>query len=176
METVNVGIDSQCLSYLIDAVVDVEEPTDVLAEEKKSLIRAWFYQPGTFYVTETVVNECSDIRNSERRELHDRFIAPLFIDAPIRDRGKVKSNVKIYMNAHSKENDCRILAEAKDLGLNVLLSYDGDFVKRLSIVENAVTLIKPSDYWTSLGIPRGAAPETVPANSNPLASESWWRW
>ena len=88
----------------------------------------------------------------------------------------MENHVNTYMSDHSRENDCRILAEAKDLDLDVLLSYDRNFVKRLSGVEKAVTLIRPSDYWVSLGIPRGATPETVPANSNPLAAESWWRW
>lgn len=176
MRNLNVGVDSQCLSYLIDTVVGVEEPTDILAEEKKSLIRAWFYQPGTFYVTETVVKECSNIRNIERRELHDNFIAPLFVDAPIRDNSSVESRVKRYMKFHAKENDCRILAEARDLDLDVLLSYDSDFVRRLSLVEKEVILIKPSNHWANLGVLRGAAPETVPRNGNPLANTSWWQW
>ena len=99
----NVGIDSQCLSYLIDAVVDVEEPVDPLAEEKKSLIRTWFYLPGTFYVSETVVKECSKIRNSERRELHDRFIVPLFIDAPVRNSSAVEKQTAKYMERHAEK-------------------------------------------------------------------------
>ena len=128
------------------------------------------------FITETVVKECSKIRNAERRELHDRFIVPLFIDAPIKDGVNVESRVKTYMNTHPGENDCRILAEAKDLGLDVLLSYDRDFLRRLSGVKGAVCLIRPSEYWAGLDVPRGMAPETVPHISNPLSAESWWRW
>ena len=75
-----------------------------------------------------------------------------------------------------KKNDCLILAEAKDLGLDVLLSYDSDILKRLASVEKEVVLIRPSDYWNSLGVPRGADLQTVPHNTNPLSQKTWWRW
>ncbi len=75
----NVGLDSQCLSYLIDSVSDVAEPIDPLAEERKALIRVWFYTPGTFYVSETVLDEVAKIRDVDRRALHKGFVDPLFL-------------------------------------------------------------------------------------------------
>ncbi len=51
----HVGLDSQCLSYLLDGIVGVSEPTDSLAEEKKALLRSWFYKPGTFILSETAI-------------------------------------------------------------------------------------------------------------------------
>lgn len=74
-----VGLDSQCLSYLIDAVAGIEEPTDPLAEERKALIRVWFYTPETYYVLETVAKEVSAIRAVERREFHEDFVRPLSV-------------------------------------------------------------------------------------------------
>ena len=40
--TRHVGLDSQCLSYLLDGIAGISEPTDALAEEKKALLRTWF--------------------------------------------------------------------------------------------------------------------------------------
>ena len=74
-----VGLDSQCLSYLLDAVAEVQEPIDALAEERKALIRIWFYTPGTFYVSETVVKEVAAIRAADRREFHESFVRTLSV-------------------------------------------------------------------------------------------------
>ncbi len=71
----HVGLDSQCLSYLLYAIGGISEPTDLLAEEKKALLRSWFYKPGTFVLTETVISEVSRIRNIDRREFHESFIS-----------------------------------------------------------------------------------------------------
>ncbi len=175
MQERKVGLDSQCLSYLIDAIDGVEEPTDPLAEEKKALLRTWFYLPSTFYVSETVVSECADIRHIDRRELHEIFIRTGFLDLPIRDRAKVGERVAQLMKAHPEEPDCRILAEAEDLGLDTLLTYDRNFMKRLNSL-SVVTLACPSAFWDSLSIPRGVRPVTVPSTTNPLSKQSWWRW
>ena len=176
MEERKVGLDSQCLSYLIDAIVGVEEPTDPLADERKALLRAWFYMSGTFYVSETVVSECARIRNVDRQELHARFVMILFLDLPVCDSAAVVARATQLMAIHPKLNDCRVLAEAEDLGLDTLLTYDADFRRRLAPVSPVVAVTAPSAYWTSLDIPRGAHPQTMPHTTNPLRQQSWWRW
>ena len=173
---IGIVLDSQCLSYLIDATVNFDEPTGDLAEEKKALIRIWFYQPETFWVTETVVSECANISNTKRRKLHESFIKPLFVDLPIRDKSLVRKRAVAYMLFHPKENDCGILAEAVDQGAKVVLSYDGDFLKRLASVESLVSLLKPSEYWARLDIQPGSSPINVPHESNPLSTKGWWKW
>jgi hypothetical protein len=136
-----IGLDSQCLSYLLDSIAGINEPQDALAEEKKALLRIWFYQPGTFILGETVISE-----------------------------------VAYLQRAHPKPDDCRILAEAEELKLNFLLTYDHDFWRRLSAISSTTKLMKPSSYWSTLGILKGAAPVTVPHPTNPLSRQSWWRW
>jgi uncharacterized membrane protein len=74
MEERKVGLDSQCLSYLLDAIAGVEEPTDRLADERKALLRVWFYTSTTFYVSATVEAECARIRNVDSLERHERAI------------------------------------------------------------------------------------------------------
>lgn len=171
-----VGLDSQCLSYLLDAVAGIEEPTDALAGERKALIRIWFYTLGTFYVSETVVKEVGAIRTADRREFHDGFVQTLFLDLPVRDRAAVELRTAQLMVSHPQMNDCRVLAEAEDLGLCAILTYDREFKRRLDSASGVVEVMMPSAYWSSLNIPEGASPITAPHHSNPLSGQSWWRW
>jgi hypothetical protein len=173
-----IGLDSQCLSYLLDAVAGIEEPTDILAPEKKALLRSWFYRPGSFAftLTATVIAEISEIRNAARREFHESFVRTLFLDYPVGDPTAVESRANQFAVAHPRARDCLILAEAEELGLDFVLTYDHDFWKRLRDKSPTTKLIKPSEYWASRGVPAGAVPQTVPHHTNPLSSQSWWRW
>lgn len=172
----HVGLDSQCLSYLLDAIAGISEPIDPLAEEKKALLRSWFYRPGTFILTETVVSEVSETRNVERREFHESFIRTLFLDYPVRNLTTVQTRAAELEMHHPKPNDCRILAEAEELKLDIMLTYDHNFWRRLRPFACATKLMKPSFYWANLGILKDAAPTTVPHPTNPLSEQSWWRW
>ena len=171
-----VGLDSQCLSYLLDGIEGIEEPTDPLAEERKALLRSWFYKPGTFILTETVVSEVSKIRNINRREFHEGFIRTLFLDYPVRDQNKVKARAAQFEIKHPKKNDCLILAEAEELELDYVLTYDDKFWKRLDSASSITKLMKPTDYWAYLNIKKGAKPVTIPHITNPLSNQSWWVW
>ena len=173
--TRHVGLDSQCLSYLLDGIAGISEPTDSLAEEKKALLRTWFYQPGTFILCETVISEVAMIRNLDRRRFHESFVQTLFLDYPVSDLAAVETRAKHFQRSHPKLNDCRILAEAEELQLDFLLTYDDDFWKRLSATSSTTKLTKPSSYWSSLGIAKGANPVQVPHHTNPLSMQSWWR-
>ena len=178
-----VGLDSQSLSYLLDAVAGISEPIDVLQLEKKALVRSWFYKPGdfSFILTETVVSEVSKISNIERREFHESFIRTLFLDYPVRDINAVQARAEEFQKYHVGFSDCLILAEAEDIGLDILITYDHDFWRRLQNVSHTTKIMKPNDYWLQLGIPKGATPTTVPYNpnpedANPLSFQQWWRW
>jgi len=171
-----VGLDSQCLSYLLDGIAGINEPTDILASEKIALLRSWFYMPRTFFITATVLSEVARIRITERREFHESFVRTLFLDYPVRDLNRVQNRAIHFEALHPESADCRVLAEAEELGLDVVLSYDHDFVKRLSSVSKTVRLVTPTAYWASSNIPKGALPRTVPHHTNPLSQQLWWRW
>jgi hypothetical protein len=171
-----IGVDSQCLSYLLDGIAGISEPTDHLAEEKKALLRIWFYQAGTFILSETVISEVSKIRNLDRRRFHESFVQTLFLSYPVRDSATVQARAAQFQLSHPEPSDCRILAEAEELRLDFLLTYDHDFWKRLCANSPTTKLVKPSSYWESLGIGKGAAPDKVPHPTNPLSQQSWWRW
>ena len=171
-----IGLDTQCLSYLLDAIAGIEEPWDALAEERKALIRIWFYCEHGFYLSETVVTECAAIRHLPRRDFHSKFIQTLFLDVRIQHRQIVEARTLELLSFHAKRKDCQVLAEAEDLALDSLLTYDRQFLQRLGPRSHAVTLTSPCDYWSSLDIPRGTPPKTVPHQTNPLSQQSWWRW
>lgn len=171
-----VGLDSPCLSYLLDGIAGINEPTDILASEKIALLRSWFYVPRTFFITATVLSEVARIRIAERREFHESFIRTLFLDYPVRDPDRVNNRAIHFESLHPESADCRVLAEAEELGLDIVLSYDYHFVKRLSSASGTVRLVTPTSYWASLNIPKGSPPKTVPHHTNPLSQQSWWRW
>jgi len=108
-----VAADSQCFSFLIDAINGITRPTDGIAHEKIALFRTYLYLPETLYATPTVLNECSKIRDITRKELHDSYFMVLFDEVFIEDRDKVIELSGQYSSFHSGKNDCYILAEAE---------------------------------------------------------------
>jgi predicted nucleic acid-binding protein len=174
----HVGLDSNCLSYLLDSIANIEEPTGQLANEKIALLRSWFYKPGAFpfILTETVISEVARIRDIERHKFHESFIQSLFLDYPVSNLTAVQARTAEFTKDHCGLSDCRILAEAEELELDIVLTYDHDFLKNLSTTSDTTKLMKPSSYWASLSITKGATPVTVPHHTNPLSEQSWWRW
>ncbi len=170
------GLDSQCLSYLLDCIENITKPTDPLADEKVDLLRIWLYTSGTFIITETVLSEVSKIKNITRREFHEGFVSTLFLDYPVRDHAAIKTRAEYFETYHPKMNDCHILAEAEEINIDVMLSYDFDFIKKLGNISNTTKLMKPTEYWGNLNIPKGEKPVTVPHPTNPLSKQIWWHW
>lgn len=171
-----IGLDSHCLSYLLDAIDGIEEPTDSLSDERKALLRIWLYSRETFYVSETVMNEVARIRSVERRSLHEHFVKIHLQAPPMHNPPTVEARLTELRSSHPGVNDCRVLAEAEDLQLAILLTYDWDFKRHLEFASSIVKVMAPSIYWSTLGIPKGAQPITAPHRTNPLSRQSWWRW
>lgn len=177
MSSLRVGLDSQCLSYLLDAINEVNEPRDPLASEKKALIRSWFYlEKGTFFIAETVMKEVANMRASDRRDFHESFVRTLFHDFPVCNASAVACRALYFHSIHPELNDCRILAESEEHEIDVLLTYDDNFRRRLATASSTIRLMTPCSYWDSLGIQKGALPKTVPHHTNPLSTQTWWNW
>ncbi len=171
-----IGLDSQCLSYLIDAMASICRPSRLIAEQQLALIRCFFYLPNTLWVTQTVTTECARIRDIELSDLHKSFINILFGELPLHDPSVTKNRATELGLHHSGKADCLVLAEAEDVGHQVLLTFDSSFINRLSLHAKNVKLVKPNDYWSSLGMPHGIKPDKVPHPTNPLAFQDWWHW
>jgi hypothetical protein len=170
-----IGLDSQCLSYLIDAVQGSSVPSGDLAAGKIALFRTYLYTEGTLFVTPHVIEECAKIRNEAIRKLHESYINDLFDEWQLNSLANVDARTHVLSAHHSGLSDCRILAEAEDVGFSVLLTYDADFIRHLH-GKGKVDLISPSEFWAELKIPAGAKPYKIPHQINPLSTQDWWRW
>lgn len=169
-----IGLDSQCFTYLIDAMAKPQEPTDALAEQRIALFRVFLYRKGGLFLTPTVRKEFEAIPSTDRAAHHSNWTT-LFPETQPIDQSKIDRRAVELRAFHRDAGDCYILAEAEDAGLRELLTFDSAFISNLSSHTKSA-LRRPADCWNRLGIPRGASPVTIPRGDNPLSGESWWRW
>ncbi len=170
----NTGLDSQCYTYLIDAMAGLDEPTDDLAEQRIALFRTLLYRESGLFISPTVRMEYKRIRDGVRASFHEEWTT-LFPETQPINPSRIDARTNELRALHDDPDDCRILAEAEDSGLSVLLSFDSKFIARLGRA-SAVAIRRPLDYWLSLHIPRGSMPVMSPRSDNPMASQTWWRW
>jgi hypothetical protein len=156
-------------------MVAVKAPSDSLAPQRLALVRLFFYLPETLWVTRTVTEECARIQNVERASLHQSFINVLFGERPLQDPEAVEHRAAALRCFHRGKNDCRIVAEAEDVGHSVLLTFDATLWRNLS-PHAEIALWQPADYWQHVAVPIGVRPNKVPTLGNPLENETWWRW
>lgn len=173
--TEEVFIDSNCLSYAVDAMWGVEAPTTPPIEEKVALIRAFFYGASTLWTTVTVRREFELMPEGAKLEAHRSTTNVLFGIRPPVDPAAVEVRARELLPFHDDFDDCLVLAEVEGACGEVLLTFDGDFIKRLG-PQALVRVMRPTEYWKALAIPRGARPRTVPRFDSPLAAQDWWQW
>jgi hypothetical protein len=179
-------VDSQCFSYLVDAWTGETEPTGPFADQQKALFRCYLYLPDTFYATQKILEECRNISDAERRKTHESFFLTLFDTINIEDQSVVASLSNELLKYHAKSADCRILAEAISGCADHFLSYDQKLIRRLGPLCGGMAVVTPADFWLGQQIPKNARPYKRPYESgssqdrlsetNPLASQHWWRW
>jgi hypothetical protein len=134
------------------------------------MIRIVLYSPSPPWVTPSVHMEFDRISNVYVRR-NNAGIRDVFLDEVQPrdlDLGLVTARARALQAHHSDEDDCRAVAEAEVAGAVWFLSFDTDLLARLA-PHTTLALMKPSEYWPTLGIPRGAEPGAP----NPLASKSW---
>ena len=174
-----VAVDSNSLSYLVEAMMSGREPAGNLAKQKIALLRIYLYRTEILYMTPSVECEYKRIRESKRREMHDGAAMVLLGDIQISDYRKVKNRTSEYSKYHpgmKNRMDCRILAESELGGCEYLLTYDKEFLSRLKDKTHKIKMTTPIKFWESLNIPRGTKSIRAPHPTNPLSKEIWWRW
>lgn len=179
MKNNKVSIDSNALSYLVDAMSNCKMPVGQQADEKIALLRSYFYRDDILYVSPTVKAEYGKIKDEKKRRDHQEITDILLGDLFVSDHGLIKTRTKEYNKYHSgkkNEKDCKILAESEIGGCNLILTYDQDFYKKLHDKTHSIKIMKPSDFWVSLRIPADSKPVIVPHPTNPLFKETWWKW
>ena len=172
---VDIALDSQCLTYLIDALEGVGPPTDALAEQRIALVRTYLYTQGTLWITPTVEREFKLIRDRAKRDRHVSWTNTIFGVRRLNDAAAITRRAAKLSVLHGGERDCLIVAEAEDIRAGTLLTFDADLERRLA-PSAELLLARPAPFWASLGVVRGATPNKVPSSDNPLADQDWWRW
>jgi predicted nucleic acid-binding protein len=170
------GLDSNCLSYLLGAASNELTADGALFAEGVALIRLWFYIPGRFYITDTVARECAEISSPAKKALHLSFTSHTYWGVPVRDQARVEQRTGELKLLHRGVGDSAALAEAEEANLDVLLTYDKDFLKCKDSFGSTVSLTRPSELWARLAVPRGAMPVVRPTLGNPLETQRWWLW
>ncbi len=174
-----VCIDSNAVTYLVDAIMNGGQPIGDVASEKISLLRTYLYRDDTLHISPTVKEEYEKIKNEIKRKNHQGIADILLSDVSPPDSSLVESRASEYSIHHKgvkNKKDCKILAEAELSGCNILLTYDQTLLKNLRSKTQTLKLCEPSKYWNSIGINKGAKPVRSPHDTNPLACQTWWKW
>lgn len=178
------AIDSNVLTDFLHAVHnDFNGTTDGdTKEEIIAIFRIYTYKKYIFWLLPTAIIEYMKIKDKkiagrksehEHKDLHDTLCNEWKM--PINRRREIEKGRDFYLTLHNKVNDCRLLAEADVAGMDVLLTRDKYFLKHLKGKERKTKLMRPSEYWLLLNIPRGSKPGLVPLNS-PLSLNNIWHW
>ena len=168
---------SRCLLRQLIPISNPRADSVELAEEKKAILRAFLYKRIAYYIGPTVEAEYKKIKINEKYQAHVSFCDILLLGGPWQlNSPSLKQRTQTLRSYHSGQKDCDILAESEEMGLDLLLTNDKNFLKHLGHVSKAITIVRPSQFWASLEVPQGTAPAWRPTDSNPLLQKTWWHW
>lgn len=171
-----VAIDANCFTYLVEALQDVHEPVDLLADERKALV--WLFLRGEPALCTVPCNdrEIRAISDNARREWHLQWLSMALSTAVPSSHSDVVERTCVNLTAHDSSPDCAAVAEAASADCVAFLSCDKRLLSRLSAYAAPMQLLRPSLFWASLSIPRGSPARWRPHSSNPLAAQAWIKW
>jgi hypothetical protein len=172
-------IDSNSLSFLIDAMTIGRKPDGEVAAEKIALLRIYLYRDEILCISPTVKAEYEKIKDEKNRRNHQDVADILLGDTQPSDLKAVELRSREYAKSHPgkrNEKDCRILAEAELGECAILLTYDLTFLNKLCYKTRSIKMMAPSEYWQKLNLPKGVQPVKEPYPTNPLSKETWWIW
>jgi hypothetical protein len=174
----NICIDSNTITYLFQAIDNYNPKNDNdtnLRNERVAMIRIRFYVGGRLRILPSVRDEINKIPDIDKW-LHHIIIANWLDTRPCNlNSQQILIRKSYFYQSHNKDIDCQILAEAEGTKMDILLSYDNDFKKRLDQKANGVTIISPSDFVLSLNLQPGSKPKLRPIPPNPLYNKTWWK-
>ena len=174
-----VAIDSNSLSYLINAIKLEQKPIGNLAGQKIALVRICLYRTEVLFLPPTARKEYKRIKDDGLKKDHNGVSMVLLIDVPISDPEITRFQTLKYSKYHTgkkRSKDCQILAEAELGECDYLLTYDFDFLSHLKGKTEKIQMLTPLKFWNLLNIPRGSQPIRIPHPTNPLAKKRWWIW
>lgn len=173
-----IALDSNVVTYLVEAMREGYDPgvddDHRLRGERVAAMRVFLYV-GDLFVTPTVIAELGSISEAARRKFHELVGLALLGELAQLDGHQVERRAREFLEHHPTEQDCLILAEGEVGGVGRLLTLDRCLATRLQPF-TSVRITAASTFWEELALPRGIDPRWLPASSNPLATQAWWRW
>lgn len=174
----NISIDSNSLTYLIQASEPEYEPSEDEESnyiQKVSMLRIFLYGGLTCGILPQVYQETNDISDRNLKDIHESTLGVLFHNIhPTCTDVELINRVDELLEKHPKIKDCQLLAEAEFSGIDVLLTRDHRFRNRLNDVSE-VELVFPSDFVKRMDFKKGDTPKFYPLESNPLYRKEWWK-
>jgi predicted nucleic acid-binding protein len=176
------SIESNTLTYLVEAFDRSYRPeTDSapnLAPERLALRRLYHYldEGFEFWLPPRAYSEVERISEKRPQAFRDHLSTIVVTCSEGGIEGmedQVAERANRLGGAHSGASDCRILAESEARGCEALLTCDGDFITRLN-PKSDVSILRPSEYWSSLGIPEDARPLRMRTYPDGPAENRWW--
>jgi hypothetical protein len=174
-----VAVELQVMLYLLEGVCDGLLP-DALAEpdaaERMATFRIFCYSPCALWVPPTVRAKYTRVSDPAARARHHEW-ARLHLEedvAPGADESELAARADALRTHHDDVEGCRVVAEAEAVGVDVLMTSDEELIRNLR-AHTALSLLKPSEFFISLGIPPGTKPPWLPPPGNPLRDATSWR-
>jgi len=178
-DTAMIALDSNAMTYWIDAMSSVQgPPSDPCSDEKLALARIFFWIPQEccFHYTPAIEAEYQAINDQAKRDNHLSWALVMISPVrPLPDPAVVDQRASELLQYHKGEQDCRIVAECELTEIVTLLTCDGDLLKNLGD-KTSIQIRRPSEYWQQRGVPRGTRSTLAPHETNPLSRCSWWHW
>ncbi len=105
----NIAIDSNALTYLLEAMEPAYDPSNddfALACERLAMIRSYLYAEQCFYILPQVEAEYRRIRHEDWRTAHEELVGALLLetDWPL-DSNTVACRKAEFLNLHPEEKE-----------------------------------------------------------------------
>lgn len=180
-----VALDADAFTFLMQANTgyDPTQDSDVkVAMERVAVFRVFLHVERIIALPK-VKSQVARIPHGDFRTVHRGFLR-VHLEEPQVDDAAATARAKELGEYHQaregaekrrREEDCRVVAEAELAEVDALLTFYKTLQKDLGS-HARLRLLAPLEYWTALGIPRGATPVRVPDKTHPLYSADWWRW
>lgn len=179
---INIGLDSQCFTYLFYNVLENCEEPEVSEKKKEkqkdeeiALVRIFLYSKSNLWLSPTVIDEYKKISDNTKLDIHNsRSSVHLCELIPKPSESEVDQLKDCLLKKHNEENDCKIISEYKLYGVDTVLSYDSDLLKRIGSLDqlSPLKIMSPSEFWKSLKIKKGSNPSKTPTKDNPLNNQT----
>jgi len=175
-----IAFDSNALTYFVESFSREYDPSSdhsPLREERIALLRCFFYLDDVPFLLPEVGKEYQRIKSDDHKRLHAVTVSFQFNEVVWKlDEKSIDKLRREFFERHPKHSDCQILAEAEVAKMNILLSCDGDFLKKLAANTDKVCLLKPSLYWERLHLPKGCPIRIEPLEGHCLFGKDCWKW